>query len=69
MGLRARMLDLRIEERRSYDTPSNTVFMNFRGMQVRSAEDVKRIVGAVDAPRGSLVRIRVSGPSSACASP
>jgi propionate CoA-transferase len=56
MSLRARMLDLRIEERLSYDAASNTVFMNFRGMQVRSAEDVKRIVGAVDALLAPLGR-------------
>jgi propionate CoA-transferase len=48
MGLRERMLDIRIEERLSYDAPSNTVFMNYSGMRVRDAEDVATIVAAVD---------------------
>jgi propionate CoA-transferase len=48
MGLRDRMLDIRIEERLSYDPSSNTVFMNYAGMRVRHAEDVATIVAAVD---------------------
>jgi propionate CoA-transferase len=56
MGLRSRLLDLRIEERLSCDAPSNTVFMNFRGMHVRSTEDVARIVAAVDALLAPLGR-------------
>jgi propionate CoA-transferase len=48
MGLRARMLDIRIEERLSYDEPSNTVFMNYAGMRVRDRGDVDMIVAAVD---------------------
>jgi propionate CoA-transferase len=49
MGLRERMLDLRMDERLSYDAPTNTVFMNFAGMRVRSAQDVATIVAAVEA--------------------
>ena len=48
MGLRARMLDIRIEERLSYDAPTNTVFMNFAGMRVRDRADVGTIIAAVD---------------------
>jgi propionate CoA-transferase len=48
MGLRARMLDIRIEERLSYDGPTNTVFMNYAGMQVRNRGDVETIIAAVD---------------------
>jgi propionate CoA-transferase len=58
MGLRERMLDLNIADRLSYDAASNTVFMNFAGMRVRSAQDVGTIVAAVDrllAPLGKRV--------------
>jgi propionate CoA-transferase len=48
MGLRERMLDIRIDERLSYDPVTNTVFMNYAGMRVRHAEDVATIVAAVD---------------------
>jgi propionate CoA-transferase len=48
LGLRDRMLDIHIEDRLSYDPQSNTVFMNYAGMRVRSTRDVKRIVEAVD---------------------
>src|SRR6185436_6467939 len=49
MGLRERMLELRMDERLSYDAPTNTVFMNFAGMRVRNSEDVRGILAAVDA--------------------
>lgn len=54
MGLRDRLVDIRIEDRLSYDPKTNTVFMNFAGMRVRTKEDVKRIVDAVDALLGPL---------------
>jgi propionate CoA-transferase len=54
MGLRARMLDIRIDERLSYDGPSNTVFMNYAGMRVRHRGDVDTIIGAVDRLIGPL---------------
>lgn len=56
MGLRERMLDINIQDRLSYDPVTNTVFMNFAGMRVRSAEDVGTIVAAVDALLGPLGR-------------
>ena len=49
MGLRDRLVDIRIEDRLSYDPETNTVFMNYAGMRVRTKEDVKRIIDAVDA--------------------
>lgn len=54
MGLRDRMLDIRIEHRLSYDSETNTIFMNFAGMRVRSAEEVSRIKKAVDGILGPL---------------
>jgi len=48
MGLRNRMLDIRVEDRLTYDSGSNTVFMNYAGMRVRTREDVDTIVKAVD---------------------
>ncbi len=49
MGLRARMLDIRIADRLSYDAGSNTVYMNYAGMRVRNEDDIRTIVEAVDA--------------------
>lgn len=49
MGLRDQLLDLRIEDRLSYDPQTNTVFMNYAGMRVRDEEDLARIKDAVDA--------------------
>jgi propionate CoA-transferase len=54
MGLRARMLDIRIEERLSYDEATNTVFMNYAGMRVRNRGDVDIIIMAVDRLIGPL---------------
>jgi propionate CoA-transferase len=48
LGLRDRMLDLRIEDRLSYDPETNTIFMNYAGMRVRTEEDLKSIRDAVD---------------------
>jgi propionate CoA-transferase len=48
MGLRDRMLDINIDERLSYDSTTNTVFMNYAGMRVKSAQDVDTIIAAVD---------------------
>jgi propionate CoA-transferase len=48
MGLRDQMLDLRIEDRLSYDGKTNTVFMNYAGMRVGTSEDLRRIREAVD---------------------
>ena len=54
IGLRNRMLDIRIEDRLGYDPESNTVFMNYAGMRVRSAEDLRRIKDSVDNLLGPL---------------
>jgi propionate CoA-transferase len=48
MGLRARLLDIRIEDRISYNADTNTVFLNYAGMHVRTEEDLRRIKDAVD---------------------
>jgi len=48
MGLRARLLDIRIEDRISYNPDTNTVFLNYAGMHVRTEEDLRRIRDAVD---------------------
>jgi propionate CoA-transferase len=56
MGLRERLLDIRIEDRLTYDPATNTVFMNFAGMRVRSAEDIDTIIAAVDRLLGPLGR-------------
>jgi propionate CoA-transferase len=48
LGLRQRMLDIRIEDRLSYDSESNTVFMNYAGMRVRTLADLDRIREAVE---------------------
>lgn len=48
LGLRDRMLDIRIEDRLNYDPSTNTIFMNYAGMRVRTEGDLKRIKEAVD---------------------
>ena len=48
LGLRARLLDIRIEDRISYNGETNTVFLNYAGMHVRTAQDLLRIKEAVD---------------------
>ncbi|HEV8143023.1 MAG TPA: CoA-transferase [Methylomirabilota bacterium] len=58
MGLRERMLDINITDRLSYEPATNTVFMNYAGMRVRSEQDVDAILAAVDrllAPLGKRV--------------
>jgi propionate CoA-transferase len=56
LKLRDRMLDIRIEDRLSYDAETNTVFMNFAGMRVRTSEDLHRIKEAVENLLGPLGR-------------
>ena len=56
MRLRDRMLDIHIEDRLRYDAATNTVFMNYAGMRVRSQADLERIRDAVDALLGPLGR-------------
>ncbi len=54
MGLRERMLDIRIGDRLTYDSATNTVYMNYAGMRVRNEGDIRTIVDAVDALLGPL---------------
>lgn len=54
MGLRERLLDIHIDERLSYDAAANTVYMNYSGMRVRSEQDVRDIIAAVDGMLGPL---------------
>ncbi len=54
MGLRQSILDLRVRDRLSYDKPSNTVFMDYSGMHIRTEDDVQTLVEAVDALLGPL---------------
>jgi propionate CoA-transferase len=54
MGLRDRMLDIHIEDRLQYDPDTNTVFMNYAGMRVRTQRDLQRILEAVDNLLGPL---------------
>jgi len=56
MGLRARLLDIRIEDRISYNADTNTVFLNYAGMHVRTEEDLRRIKDAVDQSLAPLGR-------------
>jgi propionate CoA-transferase len=56
LRLRDRLLDLRIQDRLSYDPGSNTVFMNYSGMRVRTLADLDRIKTAVDGLLGPLNR-------------
>ena len=54
MGLRARMLDIQIDQRLQYDPRSNTIYMDYHGMRVRTDQDVRDIVDAVDRVLGPL---------------
>ncbi|GMR02469.1 MAG: acyl CoA:acetate/3-ketoacid CoA transferase [Acidimicrobiia bacterium] len=56
LGLRSLMLDTRVGERLSYDADSNTVFMDYSGMHIRTNEDIEEVVAAVDALLGPLGR-------------
>jgi propionate CoA-transferase len=42
------MLDINIDDRLSYDPVTNTVFMNYSGMRVRTEADITTILAAVD---------------------
>lgn len=56
LGLRARLTDIRIEDRLTFDESTNTAYMNFAGMRVRSADDIGTILAAVDGLLGPLGR-------------
>ncbi|HSN64529.1 MAG TPA: acyl CoA:acetate/3-ketoacid CoA transferase [Azonexus sp.] len=48
MNMRSQMLEIPMAERLTYDPGKNLFFVNFAGLNVRSAEDVARIRQAVD---------------------
>lgn len=56
MGLRDRVLSLNPEDRLSYDERSNTLFIDWSGLHVRTAGDVDGMVEAVDRLVGPLDR-------------
>jgi len=60
MGLRERISDIGIEDRISYTPESNTLFLNFAGMRVKTLEDLDRIKEAVDATLKPLGRRVIS---------
>jgi len=49
MGIRPELLDVPLPERLSYDAAQNLFFLDFSGLNVRSADDIRRIEAAVDA--------------------
>jgi len=48
MGLRESISDIHIEDRISYISETNTLFLNFAGMRVKTLEDLERIKTAVE---------------------
>jgi propionate CoA-transferase len=56
LGLRDRMLSLNPEDRLTYDSVSNTVFIDWSGLHVRTPGDVEVMVNAVDDLLGPLDR-------------
>lgn len=53
MGLRQDMLALPLESRFNYDKESNTLFLNFEGLHVRSRDQIEKIRGIVTGIAGS----------------
>ncbi len=49
MGLRETMNDIGIEDRITYNMQTNTLFLDFAGMRVKTGEDLERITLAVEA--------------------
>ncbi len=49
MGLRPQLLEMPLEQRLSYDPEHNIFFVDFEGLSVRRAEDIDRILRAVEA--------------------
>ena len=60
MGLRERISDIGIEDRISYTPESNTLFLNFAGMRVKTLDDLERIKEAVYATLKPLGRRVIS---------
>lgn len=60
MGLRETISDIQIEDRISYNEQTNTLFLNFAGMRVKSLDDLDRIKEAVEATLKPLGRRVIS---------
>ena len=60
MGLRESISDIHIEDRISYTPETNTLFLNFAGMRVKTMEDIDRIKIAVEGALKPLGRRVVS---------
>jgi len=60
MGLRKSISDIRIEDRISYTPQTNTLFLDFAGMRVKTLEDIARIKVAVEKKLKPLGRRVVS---------
>ena len=60
MGLRARLFDIRIEDRISYSPQKNMLFLDFAGMRVNTMEDIERIKIAVEGALKPLGRRVIS---------
>jgi propionate CoA-transferase len=63
MGIRPELLDKPLAERFSYDPTQNLFFLDFSGLAVRSADDIRRVEAAVDAaldPIGHKVKAIVN---------
>lgn len=56
MGLRAELLELPLEQRLRYDAAQNLFYVNFEGLSVRNANDMERILHAVEAKLTPLGR-------------
>ena len=56
MGLREHISDIHIEDRISYTPETNTLFLNFAGMRVKTLEDIDLIKTAVEATLKPLGR-------------
>jgi propionate CoA-transferase len=54
MGLRDGMLEIPLDERLIYDPDSNTFFVNFEGMSIRSQSAIEQILTLVAARLGGL---------------
>ncbi len=60
MGLRESISDIHIEDRISYNAETNTLFLDFAGMRVKTVADLDRIKEAVDATLKPLKRRVIS---------
>jgi propionate CoA-transferase len=59
MNLRGDFLELGLEERIHFDAPSNTLFLNFSGMRVRSRRDIEIVRQTVERRCRAVGRGRV----------